>query len=86
MHLDAEDKKASEKKIGCNTEEVVAVLGHELGHWKFSHMIKNLVIMQVQAFCFYHILPLNRSIQSTLTSDFFLYRAAFCSRFSSLES
>ena len=42
----AEEKKL-EKKIGCNTEEVVAVLGHELGHWKFSHMLKNIIIMQV---------------------------------------
>uniref|UniRef100_F6V771 CAAX prenyl protease n=2 Tax=Ciona intestinalis TaxID=7719 RepID=F6V771_CIOIN len=40
------DKDCETKKIGCNTEEVVAVLGHELGHWKFSHMLKNIVIMQ----------------------------------------
>jgi len=46
---DGEDKKANkEKKIGCNTAEVVAVLGHELGHWKFSHMLKNLAIVQVK--------------------------------------
>lgn len=25
-------------------EEVVAVLGHELGHWKQGHTLKNLVI------------------------------------------
>ncbi|CAK8674319.1 unnamed protein product [Clavelina lepadiformis] len=39
-------EKEEPKKIGCNTEEVVAVLAHELGHWKYSHMLKNLAIMQ----------------------------------------
>ena len=43
-----EEEEKKEKKIGCNTEEVVAVLGHELGHWYHSHMVKNLVIMQVR--------------------------------------
>ncbi len=46
-----EDVKAEEqtkKKIGCNNDEVVAVLGHELGHWKLSHTLKNLVIGQVR--------------------------------------
>lgn len=38
------------KKIGCNNAEVVAVLGHELGHWKYSHMLKNLAIVQVKIF------------------------------------
>ena len=32
---------------GCTTEEVVAVLAHELGHWKLSHNLKNLIISQV---------------------------------------
>jgi len=41
------------KKVGCNNEEVLAVLGHELGHWKLSHTLKNLVIGQVNLFlCF----------------------------------
>jgi len=30
--------------------EVVAVLGHELGHWKLSHTLKNLVIAEVHIF------------------------------------
>ena len=48
----SDDKaKTKEKKIGCNTAEVVAVLAHELGHWKFSHMVKNIIIMQVKRFC-----------------------------------
>lgn len=39
-----------QKKIGCNTQEVVAVLGHELGHWRYSHMLKNLTIVQIKIF------------------------------------
>ncbi|ELU11443.1 hypothetical protein CAPTEDRAFT_171238 [Capitella teleta] len=41
------------KKIGCNNNEILAVLGHELGHWKLSHNLKNLVIGQFNTFfCF----------------------------------
>merc|ERR1719445_1410517 len=43
---DEEDKK--EKKTGCNSKEIVAVLGHELGHWKLNHVMKNIIIGQVQ--------------------------------------
>lgn len=43
---DDEKEEKEQKKIGCNTDEVVAVLGHELGHWYYSHMVKNLLIMQ----------------------------------------
>merc|ERR1719445_2304770 len=45
---DEEDKK--EKKTGCNNKEIVAVLGHELGHWKMNHVMKNIIIGQVQIF------------------------------------
>lgn len=31
---------------GCTDEEVLAVLGHELGHWKLGHINKNIIIMQ----------------------------------------
>lgn len=44
------EKKNGHKKIGCSNNEIVAVLGHELGHWKLSHTIKNLVISQVNTF------------------------------------
>jgi len=39
-----------EKKTGCNAEEIIAVLGHELGHWKLNHVLKNIIIGQVQIF------------------------------------
>ena len=35
------------KKQGCNNSEILAVLGHELGHWKLGHTVKNIVISQV---------------------------------------
>lgn len=35
---------------GCQNDEVLAVLSHELGHWSHSHIIKNIVIMQANLF------------------------------------
>ncbi|XP_019063282.1 CAAX prenyl protease 1 homolog isoform X2 [Fukomys damarensis] len=41
------------KKQGCKNEEVLAVLGHELGHWKLGHTVKNIIISQMNSFlCF----------------------------------
>ncbi|KAK9830225.1 hypothetical protein WJX72_010439 [[Myrmecia] bisecta] len=31
----------------CSAEQVVAVLAHELGHWKLRHTVKNLILAQV---------------------------------------
>ncbi|KAL7981207.1 hypothetical protein Chor_005441 [Crotalus horridus] len=46
--------KTKSKKQGCKNEEVLAVLGHELGHWKLGHTIKNIVISQMNSFlCFF---------------------------------
>lgn len=45
-----DDKKAAKKKTGCNNEEVLAVLAHELGHWKLNHVLKNLIITEVNLF------------------------------------
>ena len=42
-----EPEKKEHKKQGCNNEEVLAVLAHELGHWKLGHVLKNFVISQV---------------------------------------
>lgn len=35
------------KDVGCDTEEVVAILAHELGHWKYNHVMKRFVLAQV---------------------------------------
>uniref|UniRef100_A0A6Q2ZIC9 CAAX prenyl protease n=1 Tax=Esox lucius TaxID=8010 RepID=A0A6Q2ZIC9_ESOLU len=46
--------KPKNKKQGCNNSEVLAVLGHELGHWKLGHTVKNIVISQMNSFlCFF---------------------------------
>ena len=43
----SDDGEKKKKKVGCNNEEVLAVLCHELGHWYHSHVLKQLVISQV---------------------------------------
>ncbi|XP_023561978.1 CAAX prenyl protease 1 homolog isoform X3 [Octodon degus] len=46
--------KIKNKKQGCKNEEVLAVLGHELGHWKLGHTVKNIIISQTNSFlCFF---------------------------------
>ncbi|KAJ2719931.1 zinc metalloprotease [Coemansia sp. Benny D115] len=34
----------------CTTEEIVAIIGHELGHWKKNHILRMLTAVQVQTF------------------------------------
>ena len=48
MNNDAAKEK--KKKLGCSRSEILAVLGHELGHWKLNHVFKNLVISEVHIF------------------------------------
>lgn len=43
----SDSSKENSDKKGCDNEEVLAVLGHELGHWKLNHVVKNIIIMQV---------------------------------------
>uniref|UniRef100_A0A182Y8U6 Ste24 endopeptidase n=1 Tax=Anopheles stephensi TaxID=30069 RepID=A0A182Y8U6_ANOST len=33
----------SDKGKGCSNDEVLAVLAHELGHWKLGHVVKNIL-------------------------------------------
>lgn len=44
---ETESKQGKDKTKGCNTNEILAVLAHELGHWKLSHNLKNIVIAEV---------------------------------------
>jgi STE24 endopeptidase len=41
------ETEEEKKKTGCNNREILAVLGHELGHWKLNHVLKNIFIAQV---------------------------------------
>ena len=47
---DTKKKDDKKRKQGCTTDEVVAVLAHELGHWKLNHVAKNLIISEVNLF------------------------------------
>ncbi|CAB3408529.1 unnamed protein product [Caenorhabditis bovis] len=44
------DLTEADKKRGMNNDEVVAVLGHELGHWALWHTAINLVITELNLF------------------------------------
>lgn len=41
------DDKVEEKGKGMNDEEILAILGHELGHWKLNHILFYIIISQV---------------------------------------
>lgn len=45
----AENDEKDAKK-GCEDSEVLAVLAHELGHWKLGHVTKNIIFMQFHLF------------------------------------
>lgn len=63
-----EEKKKAKLDRGCTTEEIVAVLGHELGHWKYNHTVKGLVIVEVKILLFFLLF-------SKVLSSKSLYRA-----------
>lgn len=49
---DGEEKEGDgtsgkDSKPRCTDEEIVAVLSHELGHWKLNHTLKHFAIAQV---------------------------------------
>lgn len=44
--VEKKDEATSPSK-GCNNEEILAVLAHELGHWKLNHNLKNLILNEV---------------------------------------
>lgn len=43
----ANTSETAPKKLGMRDDEVVAVLGHELGHWKLNHTVINLLVTEV---------------------------------------
>ena len=39
-------------------EEVVAILGHELGHWKMNHLPKSIFVAELQTFTTFYVFSL----------------------------
>lgn len=63
-----EPKKKENDGKGCKNSEIVAILAHELGHWKHCHMWKNLFIVEVNLLlCF--------SVFATLYKNTHIYAA-----------
>ncbi|BDA43105.1 CAAX prenyl protease 1 homolog [Coccomyxa sp. Obi] len=52
----------------CKEDQVVAVLAHELGHWKLGHTLKNLVLTQMQMLCTFALFSLVRTSKGLFTS------------------
>ena len=52
--LIASECTGDKKGQGCDDDEIVAVLGHELGHWKMGHTVKMLVIQEVLIFVVFY--------------------------------
>lgn len=50
-----EEKDKKTPKKGCNNEEILAVLCHELGHWHCSHLIKHLTFAEINYFLIFVI-------------------------------
>ncbi|KAJ1720378.1 zinc metalloprotease [Coemansia erecta] len=38
----------------CTTEEIVAIVGHELGHWKKNHILRTLLAVQLQVLVIFY--------------------------------
>lgn len=57
------EKSNEEVGKGCKDEEVLAVLAHELGHWKLGHVTKNIFFMQ------FHLLLIFASFSYLFTFD-----------------
>ena len=49
----SEPEKKNKLAKGCTTPEILAVLGHELGHWKLNHVLKNIVIAEGHIFAMF---------------------------------
>lgn len=47
--------KINENGKGINDDEILAILGHELGHWKLNHILFYLIISQVFLLLIYFI-------------------------------
>lgn len=51
----AKDETEKAPKKGCNNEEILAVLCHELGHWYCGHLMKHLAFSEINFFLIFVI-------------------------------
>lgn len=51
-----------------NNEEILAVMGHELGHWKFNHFWKQMIISFVNIFVIFYVYSFFRNDESLFVS------------------
>jgi len=65
--VDGEGDKDSEEK-GCSNPEILAVLGHELGHWQMNHVFKNIVISQIHIFLMFALFAYLYKLQTLYTA------------------
>lgn len=65
-----DSEKKEEKSKGCNNDEILAILAHELGHWKLNHNVKNLFLNQVII-----LLKLEKNF---VTSNLLIYLRSIC--------
>jgi len=63
-----EEEEDTLKGKGCTNEEILAVLGHELGHWKLNHVLKNIVISQVHMFLMFALFGYLYKLQMLYTA------------------
>lgn len=64
-HIEEQDNnKPEETPKGCSSAEIIAILAHELGHWKLNHNLKNILISEVNTFFYFFIFAvlMNRQV------------------------
>ncbi|XP_053991480.1 uncharacterized protein LOC128883297 [Hylaeus volcanicus] len=44
--------------LESNEDQILAVVGHELGHWKYSHTLKGIALSSVQMFIMFYLFGL----------------------------
>jgi len=52
---DETGKSKESKSSGCKIEEIVAILGHELGHWAKAHIYKQLFVAELHLLIFFYM-------------------------------
>jgi STE24 endopeptidase len=68
---DKESTKPDDEKkevIGCTTSEIIAVLSHELGHWYYNHVLKNIILSEINLFVSFFLFGYFLNQQDVFTS------------------